>query len=66
MTAAEHLELSKKYREQAMEHLHKANGGDFNYNYGEFHEYVRLDKLANKHFGIYKGVMTRKLNKALA
>lgn len=60
MTYLEHLELSEQYREQAMEALHRANSREFA---PAFNEYVRLSKLANKHWGIYQMVCTQRRNR---
>ena len=61
MTAQEHFDLYKHLNKQAMEHLRKAGEYELACDaMGEYNEYLRISKLANKHYGIWMGVMTRK------
>lgn len=65
MTAQEHYELSQQYREQAMEQLRLAGSHEFAFEgAGEYEEYKRLSRLANKHYGIWRMVQTQRRNRA--
>lgn len=65
MTAQEHRELAKRYREQAMEQLRLAGSHEFAFEgVDEFEEYKRLSRLANKHYGIWQMVQTQRRNRA--
>ena len=57
MTAQEHFELSQALNEQAREVLKRFG---VTKDMKDFEEYSSLGKLANKHFGIYLAVQTRK------
>lgn len=69
MTAQQHLDLANQYHDEAMMHLNavsSATVAGLDAPMEHWKEYTRLNKLANKHYGIWKGVSTRKLNRALA
>ena len=60
MTAQEHFDLYEHLNKQAMEQLRKAGECEFVCDaIAEYNEYLRISKLANKHYGIWMGVMTR-------
>ena len=52
-----HWELNKKYREQMMDALHEFQRTG---SMGAWEEYKRLNKLANKHWGIHQAMWTKK------
>ena len=65
MKYTEHKELAEELHAQAIEMLHRANSHEYAFEgKDEFDEYVRLDGLARRHYGIYQMVRTQMRNRA--
>lgn len=71
MKYTEHKELAERLHAEAEEVLRRAGGltGDHEYAFegmdmDELAEFVRLCKMARKHYEIYQGVCTRMRNRA--
>ena len=65
MRAEEHKRIAEELHAEAMEALRRSSSHEYAFEGAdEFDEYVRLDGLARKHYGIYQMVRTQMRNRA--
>ena len=65
MKYTEHKELAERLHAEAMEALRRSSSHEYAFEgMDEFDEYVRLDRLANKHYGVYRMVRTQMRDRA--
>lgn len=60
MTQKEHYNLNHEYRMKSIEAIRRFEEAG---NYGDFEEYMKYHRLANKHFGIAQMMHTKKMKK---